>query len=118
MYASYQNLLRNDKCFLDGSKNELLRMIFQDSFLMINDAKNASSKLSGTAKISKPAGKTPRLPITTHIKTNPINQENKVVCSKVNFLDMIKTEMAKNSDQSPQIAPLTGSAGNISPSFS
>ena len=83
---------------------------------MIKLAMYASSILNGIAYTKSPYGNTPRLPITTHIKTKPTNQENRVVCSNENFLEIIKIAIANSNDQRPQIAPLMGSEGNVSPS--
>ena len=85
---------------------------------MISDARKASSKLNGMAKVSSPKGSTPILPITTHIITKPTNQENKVVCTSENFRDRMKMVNAKSNDHKPQTAPLTGSEGNVIPSDS
>jgi len=74
---------------------------------------NASRILKGTAYHKRPYGRTPRLPMTTHIRTNPTNQERKVVCIMVNFLAIMKIETANRSDHIPQTAPLMGSDGNL-----
>jgi hypothetical protein len=81
----------------------------------MNVATNDSSKLSGIARYKIPNGNIFKLPITSHMSTKPINQENKVVCNKVNFFAKTKMAIAKQSDHTPQIAPLIGSEGNINP---
>lgn len=80
-------------------------------------AKNASNKLKGIAISKIPKGRTPKLPITSHINTNPTNHDRNVVCSKVNFLLKIKIAIAKHNDQIPQTAPLIGCSGNVNPKF-
>ena len=82
---------------------------------MIKVARNASNKLKGIAANRMPVGNTPIFPITTHINTKPTNHESRVVCNKVNFLAIIKIEIANNSDQIPQSTPLIGSVGKTSP---
>lgn len=64
-----------------------------------------------------PYGRTFRLPITTHIKTKPTNQDSKVVSISENFFEIIKIEIANNKDHNPQTAPLIGSDEKTSPSF-
>jgi hypothetical protein len=81
-------------------------------------AKNASSKLKGMAKYKILNGKIPIFPKTTHIKTNPTNQVIKVVCIRLNFLEIMKIAMANRKDHSPQMAPLIGSDGNTMPILS
>jgi hypothetical protein len=49
------------------------------------------------------------------LKTNPTNQDRKVVCQKVNRLSKMKIATEKHSDQIPQTAPFNGSDGNTSP---
>jgi hypothetical protein len=88
-----------------------------DSFLMIKDAIKASSKLKGTAIYKSPSGKTPKLPITTHINTKATNQERNVVCIHENFLEITNMAIANNNDQSPQTAPLIGLEGKTRPRF-
>lgn len=83
----------------------------------MNAAINASSKLNGTAKTNIPYGKTPKFPITTHIKTKPTNQDKKAVFNKLNFFEIMKIAIANNNDHNPQIAPLIGSDGKTMPSF-
>lgn len=85
---------------------------------MIKLAKYASSMLKGMAAGNISKGKKPRFPVTSHINTKPTNQDKKVVCTKVNFLLIMKIKTAKQKDQIPHTAPLTGNSGNISPSFS
>jgi len=57
----------------------LFHSIVPVSFFIIKVAMNASKKLKGTAigKILK--GKTPKFPITNHMKTNPTNQDKNAV---------------------------------------
>lgn len=62
-----------------------------------------------------PFGNTPKLPMTTHIKTKATNQDKNVVCSNVNFLAMKKIVIANSKDQIPQTAPLMGAEGKINP---
>jgi hypothetical protein len=52
-------------------------------------AKNASSRLKGSAKFKILKRMTPIFPTTIHIRINPANQEMKVVCNRENFRDMI-----------------------------
>jgi hypothetical protein len=74
-----------------------------------------SRMLNGIAYHKIPYGKTPRLPIVTHIMTNATNQDRKVVCMRVNFLAKIKIATANRSDHIPQTAPLIGADGKLSP---
>ena len=85
---------------------------------MIRLAKNVSNKLNGIAKVSIPNGKTPILPITSHINTKTTNHERRTVCSRVNFLAIMNMAIAKHNDHNPQIAPLIGVDGNTRPRFS
>jgi len=85
---------------------------------MMTAAMSASRRLSGTAKKKMPVGSTPRLYVTTHIMTNPVNHERSVVWMTVNFFSMMKMAMANRSDQNTQSAPFTGSDGNIIPILS
>jgi hypothetical protein len=49
------------------------------NFLMIKLARKDSSKLNGTAKTNILVGNTLKFHATTHINTNPTNQERRVV---------------------------------------
>lgn len=96
-------------------KNKII--ISHEIFLMMSVAIHASKILSGTAYNNIPYGKTIKLPIVTHIITNPVNQERKVVCDTLNFLETIKISIANKKDQIPQTAPFTGFAGKLRPRF-
>ena len=88
---------------------------YELSFLVINAATNASNTLKGTAILKILRGSTLMFQITIHIKTKPTNQPRKTVCSRVNFLAMINKAVANSKDQTPHMAPLTGSEGNVNP---
>lgn len=85
--------------------------IYYENLFIMNVAINDSRRLKGIAYNKIPCGNTPKLPMTIHIITNPIDQERKVVCIIVNLFDIIKIVKANKSDQSPQIAPFIGSEG-------
>lgn len=55
-------------------------------FTIITVATKISIKLSGIANAIKLYGNIPRFPITSHISTNTITHDRKVVCNNVNFL--------------------------------
>ena len=57
---------------------------------MMKAARKASSKLKGIATGKIPHGKTPKLPITSHIKTKPMNHESRKVCNRLNFFNIAK----------------------------
>lgn len=65
-----------------------------------------------------PTGKTPRFPVTSHMKTKPKNHDRSVVSSKLNFFDKNKTPIARHNDHKPQIAPFIVAFGKISPILS
>jgi hypothetical protein len=69
------------------------------------------------AKNKMPKGKTPKFPITSHIKINPTNQAKMVVWIRLNLREIIKILTAKQRDHIPQIAPFIGSEGKIRPNF-
>jgi hypothetical protein len=86
--------------------------------LIIRAAIRTSTKLRGTAKYNIPKGSTLMFPTTSHMSINPTNQAKRTVCQKENLRRIIKTAIAKQSDQIPQTAPFIGSEGNIRPILS
>jgi len=55
------------------------KSVLLESFLTIKLATKDSRKLSGMAKGSSPAGRTPMFHVMIHIKTKPTNHDKMVV---------------------------------------
>lgn len=81
--------------------------------MQINEPMNASSRLSGSANHRSARGKTARFQVTSHIMKNPVNQEIRVVCRRLNRVERINIKEAKENPHMIQTAALIGSEGKI-----
>ena len=89
-----------------------------DIFLLIKAPMNTSSKLNGTTINNIPEGSIPIIQRTIQSITKEINQDNKVVYKRLNFLEIANIVMARKKPHIIQKIPVTGSVGKVICKFS